>query len=161
MPAPEIKPEQPWYQFSLRSLFVVMFLACIGMSWIGVKMQQARQQSEAVDAIEKVGGKVSYDEGFFRSVVLVSFPCEGTLTDADLEHLEGLTELRELIIGGYEGLHCEQPPPQYPTKQVTDVGLEHLKGLTNLRYLDLKRTKVTNEGVMKLQQALPNCKITR
>ena len=36
-----------------------------------------------------------------------------------------------------------------PPQQVTDVGLEHLKGLTNLRYLDLKRTKVTNEGVMQ------------
>ena len=39
-------------QFSLRSLFVVMTLACVGMSWLGIKMQQARRQKEAVDAAQ-------------------------------------------------------------------------------------------------------------
>jgi hypothetical protein len=43
--------------------------------------------------------------------------------------------------------------------QVTDTGLEHLKGLTNLERLELNRTQVTDEGVRKLQEALPNCEI--
>ena len=38
---------------------LVMFLACIVMSWVGVKMQQARRQKEAV-AIKKLGGVVFY-----------------------------------------------------------------------------------------------------
>jgi hypothetical protein len=42
---------------------------------------------------------------------------------------------------------------------VTDAGLEHLKALRQLQRLDLKETKVTADGVKKLQQALPNCKI--
>ena len=42
---------------------------------------------------------------------------------------------------------------------ITDAGLEHLKGLTNLEELDLRWTKVTDAGVAKLQQALPNCEI--
>ena len=41
--------------------------------------------------------------------------------------------------------------------QVTDAGLEHLKGLTSLRSLQLHRIQVTDEGVKKLQQALPKC----
>ena len=45
--------------------------------------------------------------------------------------------------------------------QVTDAGLVHLKGLTQLQELYLVDTKVTDEGVKKLQQALPNCKIRR
>ncbi len=42
-----------------------------------------------------------------------------------------------------------------------DSDLEHLTPLNGLRHLDLTDTKVTAEGVAKLQQALPNCKITR
>jgi hypothetical protein len=45
--------------------------------------------------------------------------------------------------------------------QVTDAGLEHLKGFTELRRLWLYSTRVTDESVRNLQQALPNCKIER
>ena len=37
--------------------------------------------------------------------------------------------------------------------------MDHLKSLTQLRQVDLLITHVANEGVKKLQQALPNCKI--
>jgi len=42
---------------------------------------------------------------------------------------------------------------------ITDAGLEHLSGLANLEYLSIVGTDVTDEGVKKLQQALPNCEI--
>ena len=44
-------------------------------------------------------------------------------------------------------------------KSTTDAGLAHLQGLSQLQGLDLRDTKVTDEGVQKLQQALPNGKI--
>jgi len=37
----------------------------------------------------------------------------------------------------------------------------HLKGLSNLKALDLSATRVTDEGVNQLQEALPKCKIVR
>ena len=44
--------------------------------------------------------------------------------------------------------------------KITDAGLEHLQGLKNLQELNLDLTKVTPEGVAKLQKFLPNTKIT-
>ncbi len=46
-------------------------------------------------------------------------------------------------------------------RQVKDAGLEHLKGLMQLKKLVLHDTKVTDKGVKRLQEALPNCKIRR
>jgi hypothetical protein len=44
---------------------------------------------------------------------------------------------------------------------VTNAGLEHLKELTELENLGLGGTMVTDEGLKKLRQALPNCWIER
>jgi hypothetical protein len=67
-------------------------------------------------------------------------------TDAGLVHLKGLTRLQYLYLSG---------------TKVTDAGLVHLKGLTELKELKLEYIKVTDAGVKKLQQALPNCDISR
>ena len=68
------------------------------------------------------------------------------VTDAGLEYLKGMNELQSLGLA---------------FTKVTDAGLEHLKGLKSLQSLELPYTNVTDEGVKKLQQALPECKITR
>lgn len=50
-----------WLQFSLRTLLLVVLLASAGMSWMVVKVQQARRQRQAVEAIRALGGFVTYD----------------------------------------------------------------------------------------------------
>lgn len=45
--------------------------------------------------------------------------------------------------------------------EVNDTRLEQLKGLSQLRELHLIGTAVTDDGVKRLQLALPNCKIVR
>ena len=74
----------------------------------------------------------------------VSWLCLGgtQVTDAGLEYLNGLTNLKKLWLNN---------------TQVTDAGLEHLKGLTNLRYLFLIDTQVTAKGRAKLREELPSC----
>ena len=42
---------------------------------------------------------------------------------------------------------------------VTDAGLRYLKGTGKLETLKINGTKVTTQGVKKLQEALPNCQI--
>ena len=46
-------------------------------------------------------------------------------------------------------------------RPITDAGLVHLKGLTNLEGLLLIGTQVTDAGVAKLKEALPDCRISR
>ena len=67
------------------------------------------------------------------------------VTDEGLVHLKALTELETLELRD--------------ANNVTDEGLKHVKGLTNLRWLMLTNTKVTDEGVKNLKEALPNCRI--
>jgi hypothetical protein len=117
-----------------RGLPVVAWLLLIGPT------VQAADQSEAVAAIKKLGGKVEVDEAAAgKPVVKVDFQ-KAPVSDADLEHLKGLNKLQELRLSG---------------TKITDHGLGYLKGLTELRKLTLDRTEVTDDG-LKLLQPLTN-----
>jgi hypothetical protein len=52
------QPEAParklrWFQYSLRSLMLLVLVVSVGMSWVAVKMKRARQQDKAVEEIKK------------------------------------------------------------------------------------------------------------
>ena len=103
------------------------------------------------------------------AVTEVAFVYDCTdVTDADLEHLKGLTKLEVLSLSFTQvtdaGLmHLKRMTALQELDLsytiVSDAGLEHLKGLTKLRFLILVPTTVTPEGIKKLQRALPNCVI--
>jgi len=169
------KPKRRWYPFSLLTLLVVMTVATVAFGgWVQYMRQRARENRDrvaaveaAVAAIEKLGGEVVSEYTKLRSQTWLEeqFDDPGgvhdpvgvlkvervnlvdtEVTDAGLEHLKGLKSLLILYLGSTE---------------VTDAGLEHLKGLTSLKELWLINTDITDEGVEKLQQALPNCKMTK
>jgi hypothetical protein len=192
----ESQPELPrcrrrWHQYRLRTLLVVMLLASIGMSWFAVKLQRARRQREAVEAITKLGGTVAYDyffdpsdggrlvkpkppapawmrgllgEEFFADVVYVSVK-----NDAALEQIRELPQVRYLVVR---------------TTQVTDDGLRNLQATSQLRSLWIADTSVTDAGlehlacltqlqvlffsgsitdagVQRLREGLPHCEMGR
>jgi WD40 repeat protein len=66
------------------------------------------------------------------------------VTDAGLKHLARLSSLSELNLDGV---------------RITDAGLSLLGNLKGLKLLYLSKASCTPEGVAKLQQALPECKI--
>ena len=140
-----------WFQYSLRTLLFVMLLASIGMSWVAVRIRNARKQKAAVEAIEKLGGEVTYDwtfdksqsgppgpawmrgllgADFFGKVVIVSLDFT-QVTDTGLEPLEGLSQLKGLFLSG---------------THVTDAGLKHISKLNQLQTLSLIGTQVTDVG---------------
>lgn len=129
-----------------RTLLVVLlfgcFVACVQLGWA---VEPNAEQAKAVAEIEELDGKVTIDDkNPGKPVIGVAFS-NRKVTDAGLEHLKGLTQLQHLIL---------------QNTKITDAGLEHLKGLTQLQQLNLN-TKVTDQGVERLQQALPKCKIER
>ena len=153
------KPRHRWYQFSLRTLLVFVAVGGIGLGWLGVRLQRARKQKEAVEAILMLGGSVSYDcefdedgnlvdrvdstvpawllrmlgPDFFYEVTHVF--CWSEFGGDDATHFQGL--------GSLELLWLEN-------SDITDAGLKNLRGLTKLRELNLRCTRVTDEGLEHL-----------
>jgi hypothetical protein len=154
------------FQFSLRALLGMVLVASLGMSWLAVKLQRARNQRGAVEALREVGCNLEYDYEYPWSVGFVSAHREppgpqwsrdllgvdlfsdvahvdfnvprgcSAPTDDDLQPLRRLTELRSLDL-------C--------LTWLTDEGLEHVEGLSKLEVLDLSFTQVTDAGLERLR----------
>jgi hypothetical protein len=43
----DAKPHRRWYQFSLRTMFVGMTLACVVLAWVGYSLNWIRQRQQA------------------------------------------------------------------------------------------------------------------
>ena len=136
------------FQFSIRSLMVLVVIVAIPCSWLAVEIKKAREQQEVVNEIPYV----IYDfenhdaeprplwvrhllgDDFFGSPVQANPSTSDT--DARLEHISGLSQL--------EGLRLMDT-------EITDAGLAHLQGLTKLRWLQLDNTAVTDAGLKHLR----------
>jgi len=151
-----------WLRFSLRTFLLVLTALCI---WLGVKVNQARRQKEAVEALRSVGAYVHYahqrsathPEGFDSRIELdvprwlrdlagddffqtaVSLRIQRSVTDADLVHLAGLPYIEQL-----ELTH---------SVDVTDEGLAHLPRPDRLTVFRTYHTSVGDEFVKRLAGA--------
>jgi Leucine-rich repeat (LRR) protein len=150
-----------WFQFSLRTLLIFTLICAVAAGWLGKKIERKHQEQVAVDAIRKLGGYAYYDyqigadgkisprgepsappwlrmllgEGFFNEVEIVSLPPGPEVTDAALEGLKELKQLRFISLRD---------------TRVSDAGLASLKGLTQLNGLNLSRTNVSGAGLENL-----------
>ncbi len=146
------------FQFSIRSLLVLMVVVAVACSWLAAARKRAEGQKVA---IVKLAGTVAYDyqfdaldkfnpgatppgpawlrellgDDFFTTAISLNLDYTH-VTDTDLEYLKGLPELRDLGLSGF---------------YITDAGLEHLKGLTQLQSLRLASTPVTGIGLEHLK----------
>ncbi|MGA2253584.1 MAG: hypothetical protein ABSG53_02900, partial [Thermoguttaceae bacterium] len=48
------------FQFSIRSLLLLVVAVAVPFSWLAVEIQQAKREREAVVGIEELGGHVTY-----------------------------------------------------------------------------------------------------
>ena len=147
------------------ALLVLLAVAAVGRSG----------EKDIVERIEKAGGSVGAagdepDVAPARRTGLVVH-LRPNATDADLGEL---CELRRLEALGLAGTDVTDAGLETVSKLtglerlslnftgVSDEGLRHLESLSDLRALYLFHCpNVTDEGVARLQKALPSCKIRR
>jgi len=160
----EPKPKRRWYQFSLRTLLVVVLVLSPFFAWVGWELEKTRREQAVVGTIEAFGGWVEYHEPnlppriaqYFRRTQKVDMQLPFSVTrDGSLAFHPTIDDNSMTLFEGFTGL--EELNLQWT--DITDSGLEHLRGLTNLKKLDLSASRVTPEGVEELRRALPNCVI--
>jgi hypothetical protein len=156
----EANPKRRWFRFSLRALFLLVFVVAVGSGFFAFKLQQARQQRQVIAAIESLGGSVAYDfdfhpweyqrrpdwlvnllgVDFFHQVARVKINSP-TFTDVDMEQLRNQLSQLPLLAQ----LDVSQT-------QITERGLRHLEELARLEYLGIGQTQVRDEGLDILRQ---------
>jgi hypothetical protein len=139
-----------WLQFGLPTLLGLVTVLCLVL---GLWVQQSERQRRAVAALRSLGGSFYYGNNpfietpigawlrkrlgsdYFMHVVAVDL--DGTqVSDAGLEHLNGLTGLHDLSLRD---------------THVSNAGLVHLKDLTALKRLSLDNTQVSDTGLAHLK----------
>lgn len=155
-------PRLRWFQFSLRSLFLLVLLVSLLLSPLAVRMDRARRQRDAITKIVRLGGWCQYDyqtdrerpgapparrpcppwalaifgPDFFFDVSVVRFELGCNITDDDLECLRELRNIREIVI---------------ISDKITDTGLRHLSRCKNLKVVILDECiSISDAGVAHL-----------
>ncbi|MGA2063212.1 MAG: hypothetical protein ABSG67_22300 [Thermoguttaceae bacterium] len=154
------KPFRRWFQYSLRTLMILVTLFALACSWFAVKLGQARRQREAVEGIRKLGGSVTYDyecdssnriikgakapgPAWLRNLLGIDCFCNvtqvwgrGKVSDAELVYLKCFPQLRIFF---------------FQDAQITNDGLEIIQGLTQVQVLGLQGSKITDAGMQHFE----------
>jgi len=141
---------------------------------MGWRLYRVRRQQESVAKILKLGGNTNFQSrGIidFFALERVSFVTVGgkRMGDEDMRAVKEFYDLHSLFLPENEitdeglaqltGLAKLWVLDLKHNRQITDAGLIHLARLANLNTLVLVGTQVTDEGVEKLEEELPNCTI--
>jgi len=175
---PKKSPEMPTaipcrrkFQFTLRSVFLLTTLACLGPgSYIAWERERCRQGSEVLARIEEVLGQQNpaqqrpawlqalIGSHRYRHLRLI-FSRRATTTDADLACLEGMPNLDTLLLDGTQvtGVWLDSLSRaknlvtlQLSGTQVSDESLVHFAPLSELRHITLSKTQITDAGLVHL-----------
>lgn len=162
------------FAFSLRTVFVLLTALAV---WLGHAVNRAREQREAVEAIEALGGDVHYDwqdASAYRSSDVctlkpVSWGAAGSARNGldrivgdDLRHKVDRVVLRvgagqlrikpgNVVVAEFE--------PEEPDVDIR-LAISHLKRLRGLQQVLVEsHPRLRDAAVTEIAQALPDCEI--
>jgi hypothetical protein len=173
------KRKRRWFQFRLRTLFVLTLITGVAMTWLVAKKERAARQKTAVEVILNDGGLVLYDyqldaagkmirnpelaapewlrhllgDDFFATVIGVR-----VVADSGLDQLKELRSVRRLeVVRGITAARLEQLRDLGQLQrlwledtELTDAQVDHIARLGNLQFLDISGSKVTDAGMKNL-----------
>lgn len=188
------KPKRRRYQFSLRTLMILILVIAVPCALLGRKIERKRRERAALKVIEECGGYVIYDyqreeqggvkseppgpkwlrdmlgDDFFGEVI--GFSSQSAADDAEMARLkDALGELPYLKVVGmcapdltdsglanFAGLTQIETLSFWASTKVSDAGLQHLERLSGLRSLQIGG-RFSDAAISDLHQALPDCEI--
>ncbi len=137
-------PERRPFQFSLRTLLLLVLVGGMAFGLIGSHLKWNREQRRALIKLDNFGQRQSLRLGKGSTTYTSGFKVVPEVNDGDIAYIRKLfrylPDLESLTLEG---------------SQISDRGLTCLAGLTGLKRLDLSSTKVSDLGLAHLQ-ALPN-----
>ena len=157
------------FQFSIRSLLLLTVVVAVLCGWFAAKMEEAKRQREAVDALRKLGGIVQGDDYYERAARIISAAdavrkLGGAVQGND--YYERVTRIRSSVRGQspisgwlrralgddwFIDVINVYLSPTYPSpSKVNDSDLKYLERFTRLRAVKLDRTQVTDAGLEHL-----------
>ena len=140
MPTSADKPKRRWFRLSLRTLFVLLTVACLWVGWIS---HRADQQRQVVEWVTELNGYVLYDYEMDENSRIAK--------DADppgpdwLRDLIGVDYFANVLLVNFNRTQVRDPTP--------------LANLKSLDELYLYRTQVSQEDCEMLQKSLPSLNI--
>jgi hypothetical protein len=153
---PASRPWRRFIRFSVRGLVVIVLV--IG-GWLGWIVRSVRIEREAVAAVKRAGGGVTYDWEWrnhkYRSGINPQAP--KWLQDLIAEDYLGHVALVELSAVGPHEAMAQVGRLSYLKhlhlcrSSVRDAELVHLRGLTNLSYHCLNHTMISDSGLVHLK----------
>ena len=140
-------------------------LEALVMMWAGISHEETQENSDERIRVYDADPYIRLPRlPHLRGLNLrgASFRGEGLEHLRDIEVLDlAETNLDDAAMAKFESMRKLRILSLVDT-DITDIGLEHLKGLRQLQEFYLGTiTRVTAEGIDRLQKALPNCKIVR
>lgn len=143
-------------RLSSTALLWLTWVLSVGIAARGLAVEPNTALAEIVAEIQRLGCKVTFDNDRPGRPVSGVDASLTRITDAELERLKVLTQLRELNLRHANNITDAGLAHLTALKHlqvlnlwftdVTDAGLKHLKGLTELRTLNLRVTDVTDAG---------------